>query len=352
MATRWAAPPAHEQQLEHDGWLRKTVESAIEPERPCVDAHHHLWVNHPSRTFVSRYMVEELAQDVGAGHNITHTVYMQSSSAGWVRGDGPAELRPVGESEFVQGVAVQGESGHFGACRLGAGIVGTVDLSLGAEIVEPVLQAHRQAARNFRGIRFLGGKAENINFSDPKVLSSLRMLERMGLTFDCNGPETHPLDFDGVLGGLADAAAACPSLKVVVNHCGGAVGPTAFVDHKKREEWEDCMARLATLPNVNVKVGGLQMQANGFQLGPDARQNGPATSDELLELTHELYGHVIRLFGPHRCMFESNFPVDKWGIPYVTLWNMFKKLATSLGLSEEEKDAIFRGTATTVYTLY
>lgn len=93
------------------------------------------------------------------------------------------------------------------------------------------------------------------------------------------------------------------------------------------------------------------MQANGFPLGRTARQAGPATSDELLELTHEIYGHVIRLFGPHRCMFESNFPVDKWGVPYVTLWNMFKKLATRLALSEEEKDAIFRATATDVYRL-
>lgn len=301
---------AHSDQLTHDAWLGGTPEAAIEPERRCVDAHHHLWVGHPTRTFVSRYMVEEIAHDVhGGGHNITHTVYMQSSSAGWVRGEGPAEFMPVGESEFVQGVAVMGESGRFGACRLGAGIVGTVDLTLGADVVEPVLQEHQRAARNFRGIRFLGGKAESIKFDDPNILSSLRVLERMGLTFDCNGPETHPLDFVGVLGGLCTAAKACPSLKVIVNHCGGAVGPTTFNGGaSKRTEWETCMAQLAALPNVYVKVGGLQMQANGFPLGPSDRQAGPVTSDELLELTHELYGHVIRLFGPHRCMFESNFP--------------------------------------------
>ena len=138
--------------------------------------------------FVSRYMVEEVAEDVGAGHNITHTCYMQSSSAGWARADGPAEFRPVGESEFVQGVAVQGESGRYGACRLGAGIVGTVDLSLGEARVEPVLREHQRVARNFRGVRFLGGQAESIQFDDPTVLGSLRVLERMGLTFDCNGP--------------------------------------------------------------------------------------------------------------------------------------------------------------------
>jgi predicted TIM-barrel fold metal-dependent hydrolase len=248
-------------------------------------------------------MVEEIARDVGGGHNITHTVYMQSNSAGWVRSDGPAEFMPVGESEFVQGVAVMGESGRFGTCRLGAGIVGTVDLSLGAEIIEPVLQEHQRVARNF-----LGGKAESIKFDDPSILSSLRVLERMGLTFDCNGPETHPLDFRGVLGGLCTVAKACPSLKVIVDHCGGAVGPATFADASKREEWETCMAELAALPNVYIKVGGLQMQVNGFPLGPSDRQAGPVTSDELLELTSELYGHVIRLFGPHRCMFESNFP--------------------------------------------
>ena len=147
--------------------------------------------------FVSRYMVDEVAEDVGGGHNITHTVYMQSSSAGWVRADGPAEFMPVGETEFVQGVAVQGESGRYGPCRLGAGIVGTVDLSLGAERVEPVLREHQRVARNFRGVRFLGGQAESIQFGDPNILGSLRVLERMGLTFDCNGPvctHSNPLE--------------------------------------------------------------------------------------------------------------------------------------------------------------
>ena len=296
--------------------------------------------------------VEEIAKDVGGGHNITHTVYMQSHSAGWARADGPSELKPVGESEFVQGVAVQGESGRFGACRLGAGIVATADLSLGAEIVEPVLRAHQQVARNFRGIRFLGGQAEKINFGDAKFISSLRVLERMGLTFDCNGPETHPLDFTAVLGGLYTAAKQCPSLKVIIDHCGGAIGPAAFADQPgKRKEWEMCMAQLATLPNVYAKIGGLQMQVNGFPLGRGERPAGPVTSDELLELTHEIYSHVITLFGCNRCMLESNFPVDKWGIHYNNLWNMFKKLAERLQLSEEEKDAIFCGTACAVYRL-
>jgi L-fuconolactonase len=256
---------------------------------------------------VARFMIDELAEDVGSGHNITHTVYMQSSSAGWVRADGPEEFQPVGESEFVQGVAVQGESGRYGACRIGAGIVGTVDLSLGAEVVEPVLLQHRQVARNFRGVRFRGGQAESIPFGDAKFLSSLRVLERLDMTFDCNGPETHPLDFRGVLGGLASVAAACPSLRIIVNHCGGAVGPTAFAEEGKREEWEEGMAALAALPNVYAKVGGLQMQANGFPLGSDSRgeQAGPVSSDELLDKTHELYGHVIRLFGPKRCMVRS-----------------------------------------------
>ena len=195
-------------------------------------------------------MVDEIAADAGGGHGIISTVYMQSSSAGWVRAGGPEPMQPVGESEFVQGIAVQGESGRYGSCRFGAGIVGTVDLSLGAEVIEPVLLAHRQVARNFRGVRFMGGKAESIPFADPKFLSSCAVLERLGMTWDCNGPETHPLDFAGVLGGVASVATACPKLTVVVNHCGGAIGPTTFdSDPSKRAEWETALAVLAALPN-------------------------------------------------------------------------------------------------------
>ena len=154
--------------------------------------------------------------------------------------------------------------------------------------VEPVLLAHRAVARNFRGIRFRGGQSESIPFDDPSFIEGLKVLERLGLTWDCCGPETHPLDLEGVLGGICRVARACPSLTIIVDHCGGAVGPLCFdAEPEKRAEWERTRAsrppnlagasglrmvvangaglitELASLPNTYMKVGGLQMQTNG-----------------------------------------------------------------------------------------
>jgi len=271
-------------QVQHDTWQTSGgPEEILEPDLPIIDPHHHYWDKHPSRHFVSRYMIEELAADVNCGHNVVSTVYMQSTTAGWARADGPEEMKPVGESELMQGVAVMGESGLYTKCRVAAGIIGTVDLTLGAA-VEPVLLAHRAVARNFRGIRFRGGQSESIPFDDPSFIEGLKVLERLGLTWDCcapprtparclsralsgsghaqrrprsrerphrpilsltcslrgaGGPETHPLDLEGVLGGICRVARACPSLTIIVDHCGGAVGPLCFdAEPEKRAEWE------------------------------------------------------------------------------------------------------------------
>jgi len=135
------------------------------------------------------------------------------------------------ERPFLAGVAVMGESGLYGTCRVAAGIVGTADLMLGKG-VEAVLREHQKVARNFRGIRYMGGKAETIDFLSPKFIEALQVLERMGLTYDCGGPEEHPgLQLEPVLSGLLHAARACPKLTVVINHCGGAVGPYCFEEN-------------------------------------------------------------------------------------------------------------------------
>ena len=118
--------------MQHDTWQTSGgPEEILEPDLPIIDPHHHYWDKHPSRHFVSRYMIEELAADVNCGHNIVSTVYMQSTTAGWARADGPEGMKPVGESELMQGVAVMGESGLYTKCRVAAGIIGTVDLTLG-----------------------------------------------------------------------------------------------------------------------------------------------------------------------------------------------------------------------------
>jgi predicted TIM-barrel fold metal-dependent hydrolase len=342
----------HKDQVAHEQWLAKALpEETLEPDLPCIDAHHHIWDFNANRPHVARFMMEEIAKDIAqSGHNITHTCYMQSSSAGWKRSSGPEELRVAGESEFAQGIAVQAESGKYGKTLVCAGIVSTANMLLGEDI-EPVLEEHMQVSRNFRGLRFCGGKAETILFGDARFLATLACMERRGLVFDCNGPETHPMDFQGVLGGLADVAEALPKLKIVVNHCGGAIGPTSIAsDPTKREEWEAGLQRLASFPNVYMKVGGLQMPLNGFNTGPPHAER-PLTSEELCDATYDLYSCTIRTFGAHRCMWESNFPVDKWGTNYKNLWNAFKRIAARMELTPPEKRAIFHGTAEKVYRL-
>eukprot|EP00927_Polykrikos_kofoidii_P047995 TRINITY_DN42248_c0_g1_i1.p1 TRINITY_DN42248_c0_g1~~TRINITY_DN42248_c0_g1_i1.p1 ORF type:complete len:361 (-),score=46.35 TRINITY_DN42248_c0_g1_i1:149-1231(-) len=353
---KWTSPMGdvkhNDEQMSHDAWLLGIHEAAIEPELPIIDAHHHLWGDHPTRKIVSRYMLEDFVADLNSGHNIVKTVYMQSSAslATWGRAEGQEIMRVVGETEFVNSLVGMPGSVCHRNCEVAAGIVSTVDLRLGS-CVESVLLAHRAAARGFRGIRFQGGKAESIDFDDPAILDAARVLERLGMVYECNGPETHPLDIFGVLGGLRRLACACPSLVVVVNHCGGAVGPTCFgTSPEKRSEWETAIRELAACDNVYMKVGGLQMPQNGFGLGPDTRET-PVSSLELMEATFPIYSFIIQVFGANRCMFESNFPVDKYGVKYVVLWNAFKRLAGKLKLSSAEKAAIFHDTAAHVYGL-
>jgi predicted TIM-barrel fold metal-dependent hydrolase len=341
-----------EQQVAHEEWLASALpEDVLEPDLPCIDAHHHVWDFNTNRPHVARFMMDDISSDIAqSGHNITHTCYMQSSSAGWFRPSGPEELRVAGESEFAQGIAVQAESRKYGNTLVCAGIVATADMLLG-EALDPVLEEHMKVSRNFRGLRFCGGKAETIPFGDARLLAALACMERRGLVLDCNGPETHPLDFHGVLSGLADVAEALPNLTIVINHCGGAIGPTSInSDPGKRAEWAAGMERLATHQNVYVKVGGLQMPENGFNTGPPHAAR-PLSSEELCDATYDLYSSTIRTFGPERCMFESNFPVDKWGIGYRNLWNAFKRIAARMELTQVEKNAIFHGTAAKVYRL-
>eukprot|EP01065_Artemidia_motanka_P045035 TRINITY_DN651_c0_g1_i1.p1 TRINITY_DN651_c0_g1~~TRINITY_DN651_c0_g1_i1.p1 ORF type:complete len:307 (+),score=109.93 TRINITY_DN651_c0_g1_i1:205-1125(+) len=304
-----------------------------------------------ARPWALTYMLQQHAADVrDSGHLVTDSVYMQSRGAGWLRRGGDDEpMRVVGETEVMQGIAAMAESGKYGACNCCAGIVGTVDMMLG-DGVRAVLQEHMRS-RNFRGVRYLGGRAEQIDFGSPKFVAAARVLAELGLVLDVNGPETHPLQFGRILGGIAAVARTVPELTVVLDHCGGALGPRAFEGEgggERRAEWEHGMAELAALPNVRVKVGGLQMPANGFPL-----QDGdaPVGSERLAALTGEYYGHVLRLFGARRCMAESNFPMDRWGVGYGVWWNTLKRVASAAELSADDRDWLFWRTAATVYRL-
>jgi predicted TIM-barrel fold metal-dependent hydrolase len=328
-----------------ESWIERTQEEPLEPGLPIIDPHHHLW-ERPG----NRYVLDELLADV-AGMNVRQTVFVECSSM--YRADGPEEFRVVGETEWVQGIAAQSASGQFGETRVAAGIVGSADLRLG-DRVAPVLEAQIAASpQRFRGIRHRAAWAEpgvvpNQSASqpprlmlDPDFRKGFAYLRTYGLTFEAW--LYHPQ-----LPELADLAQVFPDTTIILNHLAGPIGVGPY--QGKRDEvfarWKPDFAAVAACPNVVLKVGGIQMVVNGY--GWHEREQ-PPTSDELLEANRDWYLYAIEQFGPQRCMFESNFPVDRLSCSYTVLWNQFKKLTK--GFSADERAAMFHDTAQRVYRL-
>ncbi|MEO8538323.1 MAG: amidohydrolase family protein [bacterium] len=327
-------------------WHDLVREEVLEPDRRICDPHHHLWDRGGSR-----YLLDELLADTGSGHNVVSTVFIECLSM--YRADGPEELKPVGETEFVQGVAAMSASGGYGSIRACAGIIGRATLSLGPA-VGPVLDAHIAASpKRFRGIRDAAGwdpspDVRNSHTSPPEHLfldASFRQgmaeMEKRGLVFEAWLYHTQIPE-------LTDLARAFPGVTIVLDHFGGplGIGPYAGRPDEVFADWRTSIDDLATCPNVVAKLGGINMPINGF--GWEKREL-PPTSDELVAATRRYYDHTIDRFGPNRCMFESNFPVDKVSVSYRVLWNAFKKIAA--GYSEADKDAMFYGTATKTYRI-
>jgi L-fuconolactonase len=324
-------------------WLAQVDEEILEPERPIVDPHHHFFdevVGFPS------YDLDDLWRDT-RGHNVVQTVFLQCGEH--YRKAGPAHLAPVGETEWVHQIAQRAEKGPAGAARIGA-IVGTADLLLGDRVQE-VLEAHLEASPLFRGIRDSAAWAEGEGihraarighdrmYADATFREGFARLAPSGLCFDAYNYHTQ-------IGGLIDLARAFPDTPIVLDHLGTPLGVGPFAGRREEifAQWRRDMSELATCPNVHVKLGGLAMPWNGFGF---ERAKRPPTSDELVAAQARYYRHAIDAFGPDRCMFESNFPVDKLSLSYDVLWNAFKKMAA--GSSESEKESLFRGTAARVY---
>ena len=327
-------------------WLDQVQEEILEPDLPICDPHHHLW-DFPN----FRYMLDELLADTQTGHNIETTVFLECGAM--YSKDVPEAFQPVGETEFVQGIAAQSASGQYGPMRACVGIVGHANLRLGRDVM-PVLQAHQQASTNrFRGIRDSCGwnaVAEYRNivnerppsiFRDEKFVEGFAGLDELGLTFDAWCWFHHLPD-------LTALARDFPNVSIILDHLGGPVciGPQYSFRDQVIGEWKDSIAELATCPNVYSKLGGLNMRMCGFDWH---HRDKPPSSSELADATAPFYGHCIEHFGVDRCMFESNFPVDKLSCSYPVLWNSFKKLAADR--SPAEKAALFRETAMRVYRL-
>jgi predicted TIM-barrel fold metal-dependent hydrolase len=332
---------ADDLQPKNTNWLDLVREEILEPELEICDPHHHLWEHQ------QRYLLDELLADIGSGHNVVSTVFVECMA--FYRANDTRDMRMVGETEFVQGVAAMGASERYGKTKVCAGIVSRADLGVG-DAVRPVLEAHVAASPNrFRGIRHVTANDESQSAShtrpppglmgDAKFREGFRHLGELGLSFDAW--LYHPQ-----IDECADLARAFPEVTIVLDHLGGPIGVAPYSRADVMPAWRKSISEIAQCENVVVKLGGLNMPVNGF--GWEER-DAPPGSEELAEATRDYYLHAIDAFGPSRCMFESNFPVDKISCSYAVLWNSFKRIAASF--SNDEKAALFHDTAARAYRL-
>lgn len=356
--------------MEHSRLDRETFEPIIEPDLPIIDPHHHLWFLSeatlteraasdieatralaPFYRRCARYLFDEFMMDLTSGHNIRATVFIDAHAM--YRADGPHAMRTVGEVEFANGIAAMGASGTFGDVKVCAGIVGNVDLRLG-DAVDEILAAHIQAGgRRYRGVRdaritaydpdsnILGKSGVPHLLLDQKFRTGFKWLHKLGLSFDVWLLEPQ-------LPELIDLARAFPETQIVLNHVGGPIGISSYA--RMREVrfpiWLENIRTLASCSNVAVKLGGLGLPTCGFR---SFMATPPASSAQLADEWRPYIETCIEAFGPYRCMFESNFPVDSATCTYPVLWNAFKRLAS--GASADEKTALFSGTAARIYRL-
>ncbi|MFK7863258.1 MAG: amidohydrolase [Pseudohongiellaceae bacterium] len=330
-------------------WLQSVQEDIIDPARPIIDPHHHLW----KQIFNSDYLLAELWQDTGSGHNIEKTMFMECHA--FYRKDGAEHLKPIGEVEEVTKIALASTKDPSKAQI--AGIVGHADLTLAGEspeLLAELLDSQETIGNGlFKGIRhaaahdkrpedlLIPGRAPAYLHGKESFRKGIRMLADRGLTYDTWHFHHQNLDF-------LDLALAVPECNMVLDHFGTPLGVGIYRSSRDEifQEWKQEIAQLAKCPNVFAKIGGLAMPDNGFGWHKRAT---PPTSDEFVETQKKYYMHTIECFGPERCMFESNFPVDRLSISYPVLWNGFKKMVADF--AEEEKHALFYGTAEKVYSL-
>ena len=332
-----------EKMAQLEAWLDSNHEEIIEPELPIIDPHHHLW-DRGGHTYLAPQFVKEAM----SGHNIVTTIFAECFSM--YRAHGPESYRCLGETEFVVGQSAMAASHTYGKQRICDGIIGTVDLALGAA-AGPILDAQIIAgAGRFKGIRYATSYEPGVHSSydthpgmllEAPVRAGFAELAKRNLTFDAWMCHTQ-------LDDIAVIAGQFPTLAIIIDHVGGPVGNGPF--EGKRDEvfaaWKKSMTALARFPNINVKLGGLGMRGAGFNFD---RAAPPPTSATLAPLWQPYIDTCIEAFGVDRCMYESNFPVDKVSCGYATMWNALKRTAS--GATAAEKTALFHDTAARVYSL-
>ncbi len=325
-------------------WRALTVEPTLEPDLPICDPHHHLWQRGPD----DKYLLEDVLRDVDCGHNIVSTVFIEFRTQ--YRVDGPEELKRVGETEFVERIAAESASGKHGKTRIAAGIITSADLMLGAE-VSKTLEAHMAASPRFRGIRhsaawipdaaevgMRAGAPEGL-LRDSKYREGYAQLKRYNLVYDAWQLMTQLPD-------VVDLARAFPDQILVLNHMGGILGVGQY--GARHDEyftaWKKNIAEAATLPNIVCKIGGLGTPRCGLGWSDLPK---PPSSSEIAKGSEPWFLHCIEKFGANRCMFESNFPVDRSSFSYHLLWNAFKRVSAKF--SPSERAALFHDNAARIY---
>lgn len=344
-------------------------EDIIDPDLPIIDPHHHLWdlrplvpaFPEPRHDFIEAiagaayYTFDELQQDtrggLEGGHNVIGTVFMECGAFyDASRGDA---MKSVGEVEFVNGVAAQGASGLYGDYRPCAGIVGHADLTLG-DAVKPVVEALVAAGNGrFRGVRHAAAWDADPEVLGPPFHAPEGLYSSDAFRAGFAAYAEHGLTFDAwllepQLGDVLDLAKAFPEQTIVLDHCGTPLGIASYKgkQHEHFDRWRASIKAIAECENVVVKLGGLAMAFCG--LPADGPMKGHS-SEHLAALWRPYVETCIEAFGADRAMFESNYPVDRWGASYEVLWNAFKRLSHSH--SNDDRKALFAGTAARVYGL-
>ncbi len=317
-------------------------EAPLDPDLAICDPHHHLWrrPNNP-------YLLDDFLRDATGGHRIVSSVAVECGAM--YRETGPAELRPAGETEFLEGIAAESSSAGTPA-TVAAAIVAYADLSLG-DAVAAVLEAHLEASpTRLRGIRYSTMWDASDSFRsvprpgllrDAAVRNGVGCLRRYGLSFDAW--LYHPQ-----IPELVELARDFPEMPIILDHIGGPLGLGPYQGRRDEvfQAWSADIAALSSCPNVVLKLGGVGSLRSGY----DWHKRGPRPgSAELAEAMRPYFEFCIEKFGANRCMFESNFPVDRVSYSYVSIWNAFKIM--SRGYSDAERTALFHDTAARVYRL-
>ena len=328
-------------------WLAQVKEEIIDPELKIIDPHHHLWNGDNQLAGSFPYLIENLNEDTFSGHNIVGTIFMECAQGYYL--DGEEKYKPVGETEFV--INLIKDSEKLSKSTNIMGIIGFADLMLGHE-VKDVLNTHLSKGEGlFRGIRHAAGwdknneihnshsnPIENI-YHNKSFMKGAEELINLKLTFDA-------WHYHHQINDLSIFAKKYPELTIIHDHFGGPLGVGPYEGKKEEifKKWKDDISLLSESKNVYAKLGGLAMTVNGWNFH---KQDKPASSDQIVDMHHEYYLHTIKCFGVERCMFESNFPVDRRSVSYHILWNAFKKMTSDY--SKEDKNKLFFQNAKDVY---